>query len=104
MNTLGLIFTERSSGKKFVYYTDNKRLPQEAMAKAKGAAVVVLDGLRPEPHPTHMSIPEAIVAAAEIGAPLTYLTPPTHHTAHAAFEVGLPSGVRLAYDGLRLVI
>lgn len=104
LNTLGLIFTERSSGKKFVYYTDNKRLPREAMDRAKGAAVVVLDGLRPEPHPSHMSIPEAIVAAAEIGAPVTYLTHLTHHTYHAAFEVGLPSGVRLAYDGLRLVI
>jgi len=104
LNTLGLVFTERSSGKKFVYYTDNKRLPQEAVAKARGAAVVVLDGLRPEPHPTHMSIPEAIVAAAEIGAPMTYLTHLTHHTDHTDAEARLPARVRLAYDGLRLVI
>ncbi len=104
LNTLGLVFTERSSGKKFVYYTDNKRLPHEAVAKAKGAAVVVLDGLRPEPHPTHMSIPEAIAAATEIGAPVTYLTHLTHHTDHGAAEAGLPEGVRFAYDGLRLVI
>jgi len=104
LNTLGLIFTEHSSGKKFVYYTDNKRLPQEAVAKAKGATVVVLDGLRPEPHPTHMSIPEAITAATEIGAPMTYLTHLTHHTDHATSEASLPAGVRFAYDGLRLVI
>lgn len=104
LNTLGLVFTERSSGKKFVYYTDNKRLPHEAVAMAKGAAVVVLDGLRPEPHPTHMSIPEAIVVATEIGAPMTYLTHLTHHTDHAAAEAGLPEGVRFAYDGLRLTI
>ncbi len=104
LNTLGLIFTEHSSGKKFVYYTDNKRLPQEAVAKAKGAAAVVLDGLRPEPHPTHMSIPEAITAATEIGAPMTYLTHLTHHTDHATSEASLPAGVRFAYDGLRLVI
>lgn len=104
LNTLGLIFTERSSGKKFVYYTDNKRLPHEAVAMAKGAEVVVLDGLRPEPHPTHMSIPEAVVAAAEIGAPLTFLTHLTHHTDHPVAEANLPAGIKLAYDGLRLQI
>jgi phosphoribosyl 1,2-cyclic phosphate phosphodiesterase len=51
-----------------------------------------------------MSIPEAIAAAAEIGAPLTLLTHLTHHTDHPAAEAILPAGVRLAFDGLRLVI
>jgi phosphoribosyl 1,2-cyclic phosphate phosphodiesterase len=102
VNTLGLIFTERSSGKKFVYYTDCKRVPREAVALAKGADVVVLDGLRPEPHPSHMSIPEAILVAGEIGAPQTYLTHITHLSEHAATEAALPAGIRLAYDGLKL--
>lgn len=102
LNTLGLIFTERSSGKKFAYYTDNKRLPHEAMALAKGADVVVLDGLRPLPHPTHMSIEEACAAAAEIAAPITYLTHLTHLSDHAELSATLPPGVQLAYDGLRL--
>src|SRR5688572_472941 len=52
VNTLGLVFEERSSGKKFVYYTDCKRVPREAMALARGADVVVLDGLRSTPHPS----------------------------------------------------
>jgi phosphoribosyl 1,2-cyclic phosphate phosphodiesterase len=46
INTLGLVFTERSSGKKFVYYTDCKRVPREAVALARGADAVVLDGLK----------------------------------------------------------
>src|ERR1051325_977480 len=46
VNTLGLIFTERSTGKKFVYYTDCKRVPQEAIELARGADALVLDGLR----------------------------------------------------------
>jgi phosphoribosyl 1,2-cyclic phosphate phosphodiesterase len=104
LNTLGLIFTERSSGKKFVYYTDNKRLPHEAMALAKGADVVVLDGLRPLPHPTHMNIEEACAAAAEIAAPITYLTHLTHLSDHAELSATLPPGVQLAYDGLRLTL
>jgi phosphoribosyl 1,2-cyclic phosphate phosphodiesterase len=102
VNTLGLIFTERSSRRKFVYYTDCKRLPREAVELARGADAVVLDGLRPLPHPTHMSIDEAVAAAAEIGAPRTWLTHLTHLSDHATTEAALPGGVRLAYDGLRL--
>lgn len=104
LNTLGLIFTERSSGKKFVYYTDNKRLPHEAVALARGADAVVLDGLRPLPHPSHMSIPEAVAVAAEIAARQTWLTHLTHLTDHQVAEAELSAGIRLAYDGLRLVL
>lgn len=102
VNTLGLIFTERSSGRTFVYYTDCKRVPREAVEFARGADVVVLDGLRALPHPSHMTIDEATAVAREIGAPRTYLTHLTHLTDHATAEAGLPAGVRLAYDGLRL--
>lgn len=102
VNTLGLAFTERSSGKKFVYYTDCKRLPREAVALAQGAAEVVLDGLRPLPHPSHMCIDEAVAASREIGAPRTWLTHLTHLSDHATLEAALPPGVRPAYDGLRL--
>lgn len=102
LNTLGLAFTERSSGRRFVYYTDCKRLPREAVELARGADALVLDGLRPQPHPTHMSISEAVAAAAEIQARATWLTHLTHVTDHASLEGELPSGVRVAYDGLRL--
>ena len=104
VNVLGLVFEERSSRKKFVYYTDCKRVPREAVALAKGADAVVLDGLRPEAHPTHLNIAEACAVAQEIGAPVTYLTHLTHAIDHEPFEAGLPPGVRLAYDGLRLVL
>ncbi|HSI09142.1 MAG TPA: MBL fold metallo-hydrolase [Rariglobus sp.] len=102
VNTLGLTFTEKSSGKKFTYYTDCKRVPREAVEQARGSDIVVLDGLRPLEHPTHMNISEAIAAAAEIGAPQTYLTHITHLTGHAEWEATLPTGVQFAYDGLRL--
>lgn len=102
VNTLGLVFTERSTAKKFVYYTDCKRVPREAVELARGADVVVLDGLRPQPHASHMSISEAVLAAREIGAPLTYLTHLTHLTEHSALAAELPDGIAPAYDGLRL--
>ena len=102
LSTLGLIFTERSSGKKFVYYTDCKRVPRAAVELARGAEAVVLDGLRPQPHPSHMSIEEAIAVAHEIGAPATWLTHLTHLNDHAELDASLPSGIAAAYDGLRL--
>ncbi len=98
------MFEERSSGAKFVYYTDCKRVPREAMALARGAKAVVLDGLRPEPHPTHLDIAEAIEVARALGAPVTYLTHLTHAVDHGPFEATLPPGIRLAYDGLRLTL
>jgi phosphoribosyl 1,2-cyclic phosphate phosphodiesterase len=104
LNTLGLIFTERSSGKKFVDYTDCKRVPREAVEFARGADAVVLDGLRPLPHPSHMSIDEAIAVGREIGAPRTLLTHLTHLNDHAELAAALPAGIEPAYDGLRLVL
>lgn len=102
LNTLGLIFTERSSGKRFVYYTDCKRVPREAVDLARGADAVVLDGLRPLPHPTHMSIDEALAVAREIAGKATWLTHLTHLNDHAELAAALPPGIAPAYDGMRL--
>lgn len=104
VNTLGLVFTERSSGRKFVYYTDCKRVPRAAIDLARGANAVTLDGLRPQPHPSHLSIPEAIAAGQEIGAEKTWITHLTHMTDHAELAATLPAGVAPAHDGLRLVL
>lgn len=104
INTLGLVFEERSTGKKFAYYNDCKRIPREAVALAKGADLIVLDGLRVEPHPTHMNIEEACVAASEIAAPICYLTHLTHGIEFTQWSAKLPQGVLLAYDGLRITL
>lgn len=105
IQTLGLVFQEKSSGKKFVYYNDCKVVTPEAVALAKGADVVVVDGLRPELHPTHMNFDEAIAAAKQIGAPVSYLTHLTHRRDHHELSDELATthpGIFVAYDGLRL--
>lgn len=102
INTLGLVFQERSSGRKFVYYTDCKRVPRHAVDLARGADLIVLDGLRPLPHPSHLSIDEAIAVAREIGAPRTLLTHLTHLSDHAELAATLPAAIAPAYDGLRV--
>ena len=86
------------------YVTDAKAIPESALAVLRGARVLVVNALFRTPHPTHLSIPEAIEAARAIGAPRTYLTHLTHRYSHAELEAELPADVRPAYDGLTIHI
>ena len=87
---------------RFAYLTDTSAIPDASLALLDGVDTLVLDGLRPEPHPTHFTFAEAAEAAARIGARQTWLTHLTHLVAHADVEAMLPEGVRPAYDGLVL--
>lgn len=82
------------------YVTDAKSLPARAIEILRGVKVLVLNALLRTVHPTHLSIPEAIDAAREIGAERTYLTHLTHHNFHADLEATLPAGIAPAFDGL----
>jgi phosphoribosyl 1,2-cyclic phosphate phosphodiesterase len=86
------------------YVTDAKLLPDEAINVLRGVKVLVINGLFRTEHPTHLSIPEAIRAATEIGAERTYLTHLTHDNFHADLEAELPRGVAPAFDGLTVRI
>jgi phosphoribosyl 1,2-cyclic phosphate phosphodiesterase len=82
------------------YVTDAKSMPEDALAVLRGVKVLVLNALFRTTHPTHLSIPEAIAVAREIGAERTYLTHLTHDNFHADLEAELPTGVAPAFDGL----
>jgi phosphoribosyl 1,2-cyclic phosphate phosphodiesterase len=82
------------------YVTDAKVLPESAITTLRGVKVLVLNALFRTAHPTHLSIPEAIEVAREIGAERTYLTHLTHENFHADLEAELPKGVMPAFDGL----
>lgn len=86
----------------FAYLTDVSAVPDDALARLGGVDTLVLDGLRPDPHPTHLTFEEAAEAAARVGARETWLVHMTHALTHAAAEAALPPGVRLGYDGLTL--
>ena len=86
------------------YITDAKSLPPESLEIMKGAKVLVINALFRTEHPTHMSIPEAVEAAAKIGAERTFLTHLTHDNFHADLEAELPRGIAPAFDGLTVRI
>lgn len=86
------------------YLTDAKTIPPEARARLAGLEVLVVNALLPRPHPLHLSIPEAVAAAQQIGARRTLLTHLTHDTPHAELAAQLPPGIAPAYDGLVIEI
>ena len=86
----------------FGYLTDVSAVPPAARAALAGVDTLVLDGLRPTPHPTHLTFGEAAEVAADLGARETWLTHVTHDVRYA--DAVLPDGVRLAYDGLVLEV
>ena len=102
LQVLGLVFTEAETGKQLTYYTDCKEVGEEARLIAEDSDVVVLDGLRPNPHPSHMTIEEAAKTAEEMRAPISFLTHMTYMVDHDETEATLPDNVHLAYDGLRV--
>ena len=86
------------------YITDAKELPEQAIQIFRGVTVLVLNALFRTPHPTHLSVPEAVSVAERVGARATYLTHLTHRTAHADLERELPDGIFPAYDGLVVTV
>jgi phosphoribosyl 1,2-cyclic phosphate phosphodiesterase len=88
----------------FAYLTDCSAIPDTSWPLLTGVRTLVLDALRERPHTTHFSVPEALKAAARIGAERTYFTHISHELGHAATCARLPDGVELAYDGLVLQI
>jgi phosphoribosyl 1,2-cyclic phosphate phosphodiesterase len=82
------------------YITDVKAIGDHQRSQLRYLDVLVLNALWWRPHPTHMSIGEAIDTAQALGAKRTYLTHLTHETGHADLAAKLPQGVLPAYDGL----
>ncbi len=84
----------------FAYLTDCSSVPESSWPLLEGVQTLVLDALRHRPHPTHMTVAQAVATASRVGAKRTLLTHIAHDLGHAETSASLPRGVELAYDGL----
>ena len=89
---------------KFAYLTDTSGVPASSLALLDDLEAVVVDALRWEPHPTHLSVPEALELISSIDARHGYLTHVSHALEHQSTNERIGPDVVVAYDGLELII
>jgi phosphoribosyl 1,2-cyclic phosphate phosphodiesterase len=86
----------------FAYLTDTSGVPPTSRALLQGLDVLVVDALRWEPHPTHLSVPEALELVAELQPKRAFLTHVGHTLEHEATNQRIGPQAQVAYDGLTL--
>jgi phosphoribosyl 1,2-cyclic phosphate phosphodiesterase len=86
------------------YVTDVKEVPVAVRDRLRGLEVLVLNALRYTPHPTHLSIDDALAVVADLRPRRAIFTHLTHETGHADLAAKLPRGVEPGYDGLTVEV
>jgi phosphoribosyl 1,2-cyclic phosphate phosphodiesterase len=84
------------------YCTDASEIPPESWPLLEGLDLLILDALRPQSHPTHFSLGEAVDVAQRLRPRRTLFTHMCHDLEHEATNAALPPGMELAYDGLQV--
>jgi phosphoribosyl 1,2-cyclic phosphate phosphodiesterase len=96
----GYLFSR--SGKPLVaYLSDCSAVPDQVVRQIAEVEVLIIDALRHKPHPTHLSVSQAMEVAAMVRPGRTLFTHICHELPQAA-EADLPDRVGIAYDGLKL--
>ena len=99
--TTGFLFSQ--GGRKLLaYLNDCSAVPDDVRAVVAGAEVLIIDGVRERPHPTHLNVAGAVEVAQAIGARRSFLAHQAHDKSHAERSRLLPPGIEVAYDGMRL--
>ena len=84
------------------YITDVSEIPESSMPLLEGLDTLILDALRPKPHPTHFSLDQAVAMVERLKPRRAFFTHIAHELGHEATNSTLPPNVQLAYDGLQL--
>jgi phosphoribosyl 1,2-cyclic phosphate phosphodiesterase len=91
----------RASRKLIAYLSDCSAVPDAVIALIANVKVLIIDALRDKPHPTHLSVGQALEVAKRVKPEVTYFTH-IGHELHQSAESRLPKSVRIAHDGLKL--
>ncbi|MEI6434274.1 MAG: MBL fold metallo-hydrolase [Bacteroidota bacterium] len=89
----------------FTYITDASFISDEELEKVKGSKVIVLNALRNSKHVSHFSVGEAVDILKKLNPEAGYLTHLSHFVGlHEDVNKKLPDFVRLAFDGLEVIV
>jgi phosphoribosyl 1,2-cyclic phosphate phosphodiesterase len=86
------------------YLTDHSDIPESSMELLRGLDVLFLDALRYKPHPTHSTVERSIRTVEKLAPRRAFFTHISHDLGHERAESLLPPHIRLAYDGLELLV
>jgi phosphoribosyl 1,2-cyclic phosphate phosphodiesterase len=95
-------FLVEGDGRRLGYIPDCSRIPEETLSRLSRMDVMILDGLRPEAHPTHFNIDQCIEHLEAIGAAQSYIIHLTHQSEHNSLQAQLGKAVTVPWDGLRV--
>jgi phosphoribosyl 1,2-cyclic phosphate phosphodiesterase len=98
----GYLFS-RDGEKLVAYLSDCSEVPKKIVDLISRVRVLIIDALRHKPHPTHLSVAQALEVAERVQPAQTYFTHIAHELPQAA-EADLPEHAHIAYDGLKLQI
>ncbi|MDX1931376.1 MAG: MBL fold metallo-hydrolase [Capsulimonadales bacterium] len=91
-------------GARFAYVTDVSAIPEETMGNLSDLDTLILDAVRPDPHPTHFGLQQAMDIVTAVRAERAYFNHLSHHFDYETTMRNLPAGMELAYDGLTFLI
>lgn len=86
------------------YITDCSSIPPSSIEKLGGLDILVIGALRYKPHPTHLSIGEAIEISAALKPKRTVFTHLSHSIDYTTDNAKLPQGAEIAHDGMTIEI
>jgi phosphoribosyl 1,2-cyclic phosphate phosphodiesterase len=87
---------------RLAYSCDLSGLPPESETALAGLEVWVVDALRDEPHPSHLSVSEALAWIERLKPGRAILTNLHSDLDYEELRGRLPPGVEPAFDGLRV--
>ncbi len=97
-------FRVEGDGKRLGYIPDCNHIPDDTLQLLGGMDAMILDGLRPEEHPTHFCIDQCVEQLARIGAQQSFITHLTHSSEHHDLQGRLGDAVIVPWDGLEIVL
>jgi len=86
------------------YLTDVSEIPESSYPLLQDLEVLILDTLRTRPHPTHLTVEQALSVMERLKVRKGFCTHIAHDLGHEETNARLPPHVRLAYDGLQLEV